>query len=135
MIQNRKSTPADKNGQFDHDAAVRMIGKIISFLRNLMTETLAKRLVGIVLIAAGVPNGRVTELTGLCGRSVRELRKKIKDGNADDGLFHVGGGGGKGKLKDIEELVIEKIETDNCHTRQEIAGTVYVNTGLGYIGP
>lgn len=130
MIQNRKSTPADKNGQFDHDAAVRMIGKIISFLRNLMTETLAKRLVSIVLIAVGIPNGRVTELTGLCDRSVRELRKKIKDGNADDGLFHAGGGGGKGKLKDLEELVIEKIETNNYHTQQEIADMVYDEYGI-----
>jgi hypothetical protein len=34
MIQNGNSTPIDKNGQFDHDAAVRMIGKIISFLRT-----------------------------------------------------------------------------------------------------
>jgi hypothetical protein len=105
MIQNGNSAPADKNGQFDHDAAVRNIGKIISFLRNLMTETLAKRPVGIVLIAVGVSNDRGTELTGLCDRSVRELRKKIKDGNADGGLFHVGGGGRKGKLKDVEYLM------------------------------
>jgi hypothetical protein len=107
-----------------------MIGKIISFLGNLMTETLAKRLVSIVRIAAGVPNDRVTELTGLCDRSVRELRKKIKDGNADDGLFHVGVGGRKGKLKDIEYLIIEKIETNNCHTRQKIASTVYDEYGI-----
>jgi hypothetical protein len=54
-----------------------MIGEIISFLRNVMTETLAKRIVSLVLIVVGAPNERVTELTGLCDRSVRELRKKI----------------------------------------------------------
>jgi Sec-independent protein translocase protein TatA len=122
MIQNGNSTPADKSGQFDHDAAVRMIGKIISFLRNLTTETLAKRIVSIVLIVVGVSNDRVAELTGLCGRSVRELRKKIKDGNADDGLFHAGGGGRKGKLKDIE--------TDNYHTQQETDGMAYDEYGI-----
>jgi glycosyltransferase involved in cell wall biosynthesis len=35
-------------------------------------------------------------------------------------LFHVGGGWCKGKLKDMEELIIEKIETNNYHTQQEI---------------
>jgi transposase len=130
MIQNGKSISADKSGQFDHDIAARMIGKIINFLRNVMTETLAKRIVGIILIAAGIPNDRAAKLTGLCDRSVRELRKKIKDGKAGDELFHVGGGGGKGKLKDIERLIIEKIETNNYHTQQEIAGMVYDEYGI-----
>jgi transposase len=130
MIQNGNSTSADKGGQFDHDVAVRMIGKITGFLRNVMTETLAKRIVSMALIVAGIPNERVTELTGLCDRSVRELRKKIKTGNAGDDLFHVGGGGCKGKLKDIEDLIIEKIERNNYHTQQEIADMVYDEYGI-----
>jgi hypothetical protein len=130
MIQNGNNTPADKSGQCDHDVAARMIGKIISFLRNFMTETLAKRIVSLVLIAVGVPNERVTELTALCDRSVRELRKKITDGKADDDLFHIGGGGCKGKLKAIEELIIEKIENNNYHTQQEIADMVCDEYGI-----
>jgi hypothetical protein len=43
MIQKGNSIPADKSGQFDNDAAVRMIGKIIGFLRNFMAETLTKK--------------------------------------------------------------------------------------------
>ncbi|MDR0628745.1 MAG: hypothetical protein LBG24_03725 [Treponema sp.] len=125
MKENGNSISADKSGQFDHDIAVRMIGKIIGFLRNVMTETLAKRIVSIVLIVVGIPHDRVTELTGLCDRSVRELRKKTKDGKADEGLFHDGGGGCKGKLKDVEKLIIEKIETNNYHTQQEIADMAY----------
>jgi hypothetical protein len=46
------------------------------FLRNMMTETLAKRIISIVLITAGISNDRVTELTGLCDRNVRKLQKK-----------------------------------------------------------
>jgi transposase len=130
MIQKKNSRPANKSGEFDRDVAARMIGEIIGFLRNLMTETLAKRIVSIVLIVVGVSNERVSELTGLCDRSVRELRKKIKEGGADDRLFHVGGGGGKGKLKDIEELIIEKIETHNYHTQQEIADMIYDEYGI-----
>jgi hypothetical protein len=71
---------------------------IIGFLRNVMTETPAKRIVSMVLIAAGISNGRVTELTGLCGRSV---------------------------LKDIEGLIIEMIETNNYHIQQETADMIY----------
>ena len=135
MRENGNSISADKSGQFDQDIAVRMIGKIIGFLRNVMTETPAKRIVGIVLIVVGVPHDRVTELTGLCDRSVRELRKKIKEGNADDSLFHVGGGGRKGKLKDMEKFIIEKIERNNYHTQQEIADMVYDEYGTRYIEP
>jgi transposase len=120
----------DKSGQFDHDVAARMMGKIIGFLRNVMTETLAKRIVSLILIVVGIPNDRVTELTGLCDRSVRGLRKKIKDGKANDELFHVDGGGCKGKLKDIEGLILEKIETNNYHTQQEIADMVYDEYGI-----
>jgi hypothetical protein len=58
MIQKGNSIPADKSGQFDNDAAVRMIGEIIGFLRNFITEILAKRIVSLVLIAVGVPNER-----------------------------------------------------------------------------
>jgi transposase len=130
MIQNGKSISTATSGQFDQDVAVRMIGKIIGFLRNVMTETLAKRIVSMVLIVVGIPNERVTELTGLCDRSVRESRKKIKDSNADASLFHVGGGGREGELKDIENLIIEKIETNNYHTRREIADMIYDEYGI-----
>jgi hypothetical protein len=60
------SISADKIGQFDYDVAVRMIGKIIGFLRNVMTEIQAERIVSIVFIVAGIPNDQVAELTGLC---------------------------------------------------------------------
>jgi hypothetical protein len=69
-----------------------------------------------------------TELTGLRGRSVRELRKKIKDGNADNGLFHAGGR--EEKLKDIEGIIIERIENNSYHTQQETAGMVYDEYGI-----
>jgi hypothetical protein len=48
----------------------------------------------------------------------------------DGDLFHVGGGECKGKLKDIEALIIEKIETNSYHTQQEIADMVYDEYGI-----
>jgi len=69
-------------------------------------------------------------LTGLCDRSVRELRKNIKDGDLQKDLLQVGGGGRKGKMKDVEALIIEKIESDNYHTQQEIADMIYAEHGI-----
>jgi hypothetical protein len=73
-----------------------------------MTKTLAKRIISIVLVAAGAQNERITELTGLCNRSVRELRKNLKNGEVGDELFHVGGGGGKSKMANLEEFLYRK---------------------------
>jgi hypothetical protein len=40
-----------------------------------MTETLAKRLVSMALIAAGISSIRITEATGLCRHSIWTLKK------------------------------------------------------------
>lgn len=111
-------------------ASSKIILSVITFLQLFMTETLAKRLISIVLVAAGAQNERITELTGLCNRSVRELRKNLKNGEVGDELFHVGGGGRKSKIADIEEFIIEKIETNNYHSQQEIADMVYEERGI-----
>lgn len=110
--------------------AARIIGRVIQFLKLLITDTLAKRIVSTILLSVGTPDARVTELTGLCDRSVRELRKSIKDGELGDDLFSVSGGGRKGKMKDIEELIIEKVDNNSYHTHQEIADMVYADHGI-----
>jgi len=76
--------------------AENVIKKVMNFLRIFMTETLVKRIVSMILISLGIPNKkRVNELTGLCDRSVRELKKSL-EGGENESLFHVGGGGRKG---------------------------------------
>ena len=50
-----------------------VVRKVIEFLQHFMPVTLAKRMIAMVLLAAGVPTVRVTELTGLCDRSARGL--------------------------------------------------------------
>ena len=84
------------------------VKKVIEFLQLFMPQTLAKRIASIILIAAGIPNKQVTELTGVCDRSVRTLRKALDNGEIA-GLFHVGGGGGRSKLADVEKEIIEEI--------------------------
>jgi transposase len=78
---------------------------------------------GLALIAAGLPNVRITELTGLCDRSIRYLKKALADGDTQN-IFTVNGGGRKGKLADVEKEILEEIENSNYHSRQEIADMI-----------
>jgi len=106
------------------DSGVIIIKAIIQFLQMFMTDTLAKRLVSMVLIVAGISNPRITEATGLCDRSIRTLKKTMGNGNIDD-LFVVGHGSGRTrKVKGLESAIIEELETNNYHTRQQIADMI-----------
>ena len=109
--------------------ANKIINLIINFLRMIMTETLAKRITSLILISGGIPDARVTELTGLCDRSVRTLRKKLESGEVDN-LFQVRGGGGKGMLVDFEAAITEEIETGNYTNRQQIADMIHAKYGI-----
>ena len=95
----------------------------------LMPQTLAKRITSMALIAAGVPNERVTELTGLCDRSVRSLRKSLETGEVEP-LFHVGGGSGQSKLAGFEAAIVEEIETGSYSNRQQIADMIQNKYGI-----
>ena len=107
-----------------------VIARVIEFLRLFMSETLAKRIISMVLIALAMPDKHVTELTGLCDRSVRALRKAIGDGDIGN-LFSVGGGRGpKRKLASVEEEIIKEIDGSNYHTRQEIADMIQEKYGI-----
>jgi transposase len=106
-----------------HTVSIHIFKMIMSFLELFMCKTLAKRLMSLVLIAVGLPNSRITELTGLSDRSIRSLKKVIADGDTES-LFTVGGGGRKGKLADVEKEIVEEIENNNYHSRQEIADMI-----------
>ena len=56
--------------------------KVLEFLQLFLPVTLAKRVVAIILIAAGIPVPRITELCGLCDRSTRGLVKSLQEGDA-----------------------------------------------------
>lgn len=97
---------------------------IIEFLLLFIPKTLVKRIVAMVLISADVPNSKVTELSGLCDRSVRSIKKSISDGNAKGLLSLKNGSGSRCKTKGLEEQIIAEIERNNYHTYQEIADMV-----------
>ena len=102
---------------------------IMDFLQMLMPQTLAKRIASMALIAAGVPNERVTELAGLCDGSVRSLRKSLETGETEH-LFHVGGGGGQSKLAGLEATILEEIESGSYSNRRQMADMIQNKYGI-----
>ena len=69
-IRNRQTT--------ENNNTLKVMTVIINFLQLFIPITIAKRLVGMILITVGVSNSEITELTGLCDKSVRTLRKSMK---------------------------------------------------------
>ena len=98
--------------------------KVIQFLQIFLPVTLAKRLVAIVLLAAGVPVPCVTELTGLCDRSTRGLLKSMREEDVAKLLSIKSGSGKKSKTSGLEEEILKEIEKNNYHTRQQIADMI-----------
>jgi transposase len=103
---------------------------IIQFLQTFMTNTLAKRIVSMILITVGIKDDQVAEATGLSKRSIWTLRKAMVGGNIDS-LFEVGSGSGRPvKAKDLENVIVEELEKDNYHTRQQIADMIFEKFGV-----
>ena len=91
----------------------RIIKKVIEFLQVFLPITLAKRLVALVLLAADVPVRRVTELTGLCDRSTRGLRKAMGKEEVGSLLTIKRGSGKKSKTFGLETEILQEIEKNN----------------------
>ena len=111
------------------DAALPTISKVMVFLRLFVCETLAKRVVGMIMIALGTSEERVAELLGLSSKSVSAIKKGLEDGEIDD-MFHIAGGGRKRKLGDVEGSIIEEISNNNYHSHQQIADMVQEKYGI-----
>ena len=60
---------------------------------------------------------------------MHSLKKAIESGEIEE-QFKVGGGGRHRKVKDIEEAVIEEIEQNNYHSRQQIADMIHEKYGI-----
>ena len=103
---------------------VAIIKRVIELLQVFLPVTLAKRLVAIVLLAADVPVKRVTELTGVCDRSTRGLRKAMREEDAGSLLTIKRGSGKKSKTFGLETEILQEIEQNNYHTRQQIADMI-----------
>ncbi len=121
----KRMNRAEKNHYVDAETDVIGIIKVVlNFLVMFMPITLAKRVVSIILIAAGLPVSRITAMTDLTERSVRSYGKVIRDGDSRSLLELKAGRGRKGKAAGVEEQILAEVEKGNYHTRQQIADMV-----------
>ena len=107
-----------------------IINAVVQFLQMFMPEVLARRIVSVVLIAAGIANDRITEVTGLSDRSIWRLKSILNGGNMDELLTTGYGIGRPGKAKGFESAIAEELEKNNYHTRQQVADMIYEKFGI-----
>ena len=106
-----------------------IVKAIMIFLGLFMCETLVKRIVSMMLIITGYSRIRITELTGMCDKSIRTLQKKLEKGEINE-VFHVGGGSRKRKLADVETEIIKEVNENEYHSQQQIADMVQEKFGI-----
>lgn len=106
------------------DNAADILKQVIEFLQLFLSETLAKRLVALVLLAIGVPVVDAVELSGLSERSLWSLKKNMKEATVAEVMVIKPGNGRKRKTADIESQILDELESNNYHTRQEIVDMI-----------
>ena len=94
----------------------------MQFLGTLMPPTLSKRAAAMLLLVAGMGNEEIVELTGMCIRSVRALRKVMEEQEPTSELFAIKPGSGRKRKTDgIEEQVWAELDTGNYRTHKAVA--------------
>lgn len=106
------------------DDAADTLKQVIGFLKLFLTETLAKRLVALILLAIGIPVVDTVRLAGLSERSLWSLKKNMREVPVAELMVIKSGNGRKRKTSGIEEEILAELESNNYHTRQEIADMV-----------
>ena len=75
---------------------------VISFLAIFMPITLVKRVLSLVLIAAGIDNKNINRLTGYGECTIRKLKSDMRKKSLSE-ILTIRGGGRKAKSADVEK--------------------------------
>lgn len=70
--------------------ALKVAKAIYEYLQLFLSPVIARRIISAILIIAGVHSTGITQLTGLCERSIRDLKNQIAAGDIDRLLLTVG---------------------------------------------
>lgn len=107
------------------DWRITVMEMILAFLIALgVSDTLARRIFCLIMICCDIDVKRIMEVTGFCKKTVTSLRTKVRNGDFTD-LLVVKGGGRKRSLAEIEDEIIQMIETENFFTQQQIVDAIY----------
>ena len=114
-----------KNFYVKNDSDTRAcIEVVLSFLQVLIPKTTARKLICVILIAAGMSVSRISELVGLSDRSVQSAGRAVRDGSIGNVLAHKKASGRKRKTTNVEDQIIAELENGNYHSRQQIADMI-----------
>ena len=103
----------------------------MEFLGTLMPPTLSKRAAAMLLLVAGMGNEEIVELTGMCIRSVRALRKIMEEQEPTSELFTIKSGSGrKKKTAGIEEAAFRELDTGKYSTHKQVADMLKEKFGI-----
>ena len=97
---------------------------VMSFLQVFIPETTARKLICVILIAAGMSVSRISKLVGLSDRSVQSAGRAVRDGSIGNILAHKKASGRKRKTANVEDQIIAELENGNYHSRQQVADMI-----------
>ena len=100
------------------------ISKVLGFLSILMSITIAKRIVCIILLSIGITVEETARISGFCEKTVKSINQKVES-NDIDVLFVIGGGGRKGILSGLEKEIVDEVNQNTYHTRQQVADMIF----------
>lgn len=106
------------------DNAGETLRQVVGFLQLFLPETLAKRLVALILLGIGIPVVDAVGLAGVSERSLWTLKKRMKEASVSELMVIKSGNGRKRKVAGIEEQILAELESNNYHTRQEIVDMI-----------
>ena len=109
------------------DLLPRRIQTLTKWLALLVTLTLAKMFVAMILLSLDFSINRVMELTQLSDRTVYDIKRKMAKQPPEDmaRLLQIKPGSGrKGALTGIEDEIIAEVNTNNYVSYQHIADMV-----------
>ena len=129
MFKNLSRIFFRSNDNDTHNALIfGIIGGIIAFLSILMPKRSAKKMVTMILLIFQMPVREVVKYSGFQKSSVYVLRKGMRQlHSGSDFLKFVSrqctvkkGRGRKSPIRDLEDAILEHLESVNCYTLAEI---------------
>ena len=100
------------------------IEAVLKFLQLFLPATTSRKVVSVILLAAGMSVTEIAEMTGLSSRSVQSTGRAIRDGSISSILPRKKNSGRKRKTAGVEEQIVAELEQGNYHTRQQIADMI-----------
>ena len=102
-MNNKMETSSNENTNSDV-----IMEAVISFLAIFMPITLVKRVLSLVLIAAGIDNKNINRLTGYGESTIRKLKSDMRKKSLSE-ILTIRGGGRKAKSADVEKEILDEM--------------------------